>query len=76
MGVVHGGINYGGRGKFSDKYRNFHSIPLGSVAYINYRDYSNNDINNNRKYLLSNLLCTDTLLSVLLFSLSILPTTL
>ena len=32
--MVQGGINDGGRGKFSDKYRNFHTIPLGSVAYI------------------------------------------
>lgn len=58
MRVVQGGINDGGIGKFSDKYRNFHTIPLESVAYINYRDYSNNDINNNRKYLLSSILCT------------------
>ena len=38
----------GGRGKFSDKYRDFHTIPLGRIAYINYRDYSNNGINNDR----------------------------
>lgn len=52
MGVVQGWVKGGGGGgwggKFSDKSRNFHIIPLDSIAYIDYRNYSNNDIINNR----------------------------